>query len=217
MYNTDIPSRAELPTSRQLLRSTIIAAVSAIAILVTAVLPGEYGVDPTGIGRVLGLTQMGEIKMQLAREAEEDRKPPSPPAAPDRGSSLIKSIFPGFFVRPAAAQGIQIAETRSDEMSVVLKPGDGVEVKLLMKKGAKAQFSWAATGGVVNCDLHGEPDNAPNKTHYYKRSRAQAGDSGRIDAAFDGQHGWFWRNRESKDVTVTVRATGEYSAMKRVM
>ncbi|ODT04488.1 MAG: hypothetical protein ABS52_04320 [Gemmatimonadetes bacterium SCN 70-22] len=42
------------------------------ALLLTAVLPAEYGIDPTGAGRVLGLTQMGEIKVRLAREAAED-------------------------------------------------------------------------------------------------------------------------------------------------
>ncbi len=73
MYNTDLPNRAELPSSRQLLRSTIIAIVVAAVLLVTIVLPSEYGIDPTRIGRVLGLTQMGEIKMALAREAEQDR------------------------------------------------------------------------------------------------------------------------------------------------
>jgi len=74
MYNTDLPTRADLPTSGRLWRSTIIAAVSAVAILVTVVLPSEYGIDPTGSGRMLGLTEMGEIKMQLAREAEADRQ-----------------------------------------------------------------------------------------------------------------------------------------------
>ena len=72
MYNSDIPSRAELPSTRQLIRSTIIAAVSAVVLLYTVVLPSEYGVDPSGIGRALGLTEMGEIKTKLAKEAAED-------------------------------------------------------------------------------------------------------------------------------------------------
>ncbi|WP_255530380.1 hypothetical protein [Novosphingobium sp. NBM11] len=54
MYNSPIPSQAELPSSGQLIRSTVIAAVTAVALLVTIVLPAEYGVDPTGIGRALG-------------------------------------------------------------------------------------------------------------------------------------------------------------------
>ena len=71
MYNTDLPNRAELPSSTQLLRSTVLAIVAAAVLLATVVLPSEYAVDPTGIGRVLGLTQMGEIKMQLAAENEK--------------------------------------------------------------------------------------------------------------------------------------------------
>ena len=72
MFNAEKPSLEELPSSAQLLRSTIIAAVSALVILVTVVMPAEYGIDPTGIGRVLGLTEMGEIKQELAKEAEEE-------------------------------------------------------------------------------------------------------------------------------------------------
>ena len=73
MYNSDLPTRAELPTSKQLLRSTLIAIVSAAALLVAVVLPAEYNIDPTGIGGALGLAEMGEIKQQLAEEAEQDR------------------------------------------------------------------------------------------------------------------------------------------------
>ncbi|GAB5429487.1 MAG: hypothetical protein Devi2KO_29460 [Devosia indica] len=69
MYNTDFPSKADLPTTDRLIRSTVIAGVSALAILVTVVLPSEYGIDPTGFGRLTGLTTMGQIKMQLAEEA----------------------------------------------------------------------------------------------------------------------------------------------------
>jgi hypothetical protein len=72
MFNSQIPDISELPTSRQLVRSTLIALVGAGALLVTVVLPSEYGIDPTGAGRILGLTEMGEIKMQLAEEAAAD-------------------------------------------------------------------------------------------------------------------------------------------------
>ncbi len=66
MYNTRIPEPNELPSPQQLRRSTIIALIVAALLLVTTVMPAEYGSDPTGIGRLLGLTQMGEIKTQLA-------------------------------------------------------------------------------------------------------------------------------------------------------
>jgi len=72
MFNVSKPTLDDLPTSKQLLRSTCIAFVAAIAILIAIVLPSEYAIDPTGIGRALGLTEMGEIKTQLAEEAAAD-------------------------------------------------------------------------------------------------------------------------------------------------
>lgn len=72
MYNTDMPSRNELPSSVKLIRSTIIAALVALVLLLTVVMPAEYAFDPTGAGRLLGLTEMGEIKVQLEEEVAAD-------------------------------------------------------------------------------------------------------------------------------------------------
>jgi hypothetical protein len=55
-----------------LIRSTLLAAGAAGAILVLFWLPAEYGIDPTGVGALTGLTEMGEIKQQLSAEAEAD-------------------------------------------------------------------------------------------------------------------------------------------------
>jgi hypothetical protein len=80
--------RSVQATSGGLIRATLGSALAAGAILVFAWLPAEYGIDPTGVGRVLGLTEMGEIKQQLYAEAEADAAlaaqagPSEPPAAP---------------------------------------------------------------------------------------------------------------------------------------
>jgi hypothetical protein len=73
----------EPPSPRKLLRSTLIALAVALLLLVTAVLPAEYGIDPTGVGRVLGLTRMGEIKTRLAKEAAADAAAEAASAAAD--------------------------------------------------------------------------------------------------------------------------------------
>ena len=72
MFQAPAPPPDTLPSPRQLLRSTVVALVVAGVLLVTVVLPAEYGVDPTGIGQVIGLKRMGEIKVALALEAEAD-------------------------------------------------------------------------------------------------------------------------------------------------
>jgi hypothetical protein len=215
MYNTDIPTRAELPTSRQLIRSTILAMLAAAAILITIVLPAEYAIDPTGIGRALGLAEMGEIKGQLAEEARRDRirdqQDGVAPAAPGKRSGLIGRIVAEFLIRPAAAQAAPAG--RTEEMSLTLKPGEGAEIKLQMKKGAKASYTWTVAGGVVNFDMHGD---GGGRELSYQKGRASPEGKGVIEAAFDGYHGWFWRNRGKTPVTVKLEATGDYSAMKRM-
>jgi len=69
-----LPPLPPLPPASpgRLIRSTLIAFAVAVALLVTVVLPAEYGIDPTGVGRVLGLTRMGQIKTRLAKEAAAD-------------------------------------------------------------------------------------------------------------------------------------------------
>jgi hypothetical protein len=218
MYNSDIPTRAELPTSKQLLRSTLIAIATAIVILVTIVLPAEYNIDPTRIGRLLGLAQMGEIKQQLADEAARDRArdqaPATPvPAVPGKGTEFFDRAgraLAGIFIGTANAQ----TAARSDETKVTLKPGEGAEVKLVMKKGAKVNFSWMVAGGVVNFDLHA--DGPGGQAMSYQKGRGEPKAEGTLTAAFDGNHGWFWRNRGSADVTVTLRVNGDYASIKRV-
>jgi hypothetical protein len=39
----------------------------------------------------------------------------------------------------------------------------------------------------------------------------------RLVAAFDGKHGWFWRNRTGSEVTVTLKTEGDYAKIERVL
>lgn len=220
MYNSDIPSRAELPSTRQLVRSTFIAAVSAVVLLYTVVLPSEYGVDPTGIGRALGLTEMGELKTRLAKEAEEDaaatqasHSPPTASAAASQAPAATPAASAPSVALPALSADTAGDPAWRDEMSFTLTPGQGTEIKLRMKEGEKALFSWAVQGGVVNFDTHGD---APGLSISYEKGRGVGSDEGELVAAFTGNHGWFWRNRGQADVTVVLKTGGAYSDIKRV-
>ncbi|MGM0662453.1 MAG: transmembrane anchor protein [Pseudomonadota bacterium] len=200
MFNREKPSLEDLPSSAHLLRSTILAGVSAVAILVTVVLPAEYGVDPTRIGGVLGLTEMGEIKSQLADEAEMDRQME---AANDDQSSLLNDIF-GLFVGTAHGQEQEVWQ---DVLTFTLAPDASAEIKMEMTDGAIADYAWVAEGGRINFDLHA---HGGDRSIDYDRGRGATSGEGSIEAAFDGEHGWFWRNRDSADVTVTLQLRGDY-------
>ncbi len=205
MYNTELPNRSELPTSKQLLISTVIAIVVAAVLLVTVVLPSEYGIDPTRIGSVLGLTQMGEIKMKLAEEAKADRD----------AATAQPATVPAQTAPPKTSNAASTATAaKTDEMTVTLKPGEAAEIKLEMAKGATVKYEWTASGGVVNHDTHG--DNPQKQFVSYKKGTSVDADAGDLVAEFDGSHGWFRRNRGHSDVTVMIKASGAYLSMKRV-
>ena len=230
MYNTDLPKRADLPTTGKLLRSTALAALIAGGLLVTTVLPAEYGIDPTGIGRALGLTPMGEIKISLAAEARADERvatetaPAQPVAvapAVRAEAAPVPAPAPAPFAvaaLPPAAVAPAPAAARQDTVTVTLKPGQGAEVKLTMNKDHRVRYEWASAGGPVNFDTHGDPYDAPKDfSHGYGKGRNELGSKGELVAAFDGKHGWFWRNRSGYDVTVTLKTQGEYARIERVL
>ncbi len=201
MYNANKPEPEDLPSSAQLLRSTIIALVAAVVILVTIVLPAEYGIDPTRVGRLIGLAEMGEIKRELAKEAAEDHQTETP----GDQSSLIERMF-DLFVGTAHAQ-----EAWRDEVSFTLAPRETAEYKLVMDDGMTAEYRMVVDGGRVNYDLHAHGNG---RSVTYDKGRGSTGGEGTIEAAFAGEHGWFFRNRDSKDVTITLQIRGDYSELK---
>ncbi len=195
MYNTDLPKENELPSKQQLLRSTIIALIVGATLLVTTVLPAEYGIDPIGVGNVLGLKQMGFIKTQLAEEAAKHNAEEAAKAA-------------------AVTATPEATPEKSDTTTVTLKPNEGVEYKLEMAKGAKAKYEWSSAGGPVNHNAH--TDLPGGGSHSYSKGTGVERDAGEITAVSDGYHGWFWRNRNSQDVTITLKTSGDYKSIKRM-
>lgn len=216
MYNSDTPLHAELPTSRQLLRSTVLAVISAAVILVAVVLPAEYGIDPTGLGRVLQLTEMGQIKAKLVAQAVADESAAATPVpVPEPSVTQPPAVVaaPLVAAQPTATQPLADAPWR-DQMAVTLKPDQGIEIKMRMNQGDKAQYAWVAEGGVVNFDTHGD---SGGRSISYEKGRAVPGDEGELEAAFTGNHGWYWRNRTRSEVKIILRTRGQYADIKRVL
>ena len=224
-------------TSGGLIRATMGAAAAAGAILVLFWLPAGYGIDPTGVGGILGLTEMGEIKQQLYNEAAaEDAAlgvtPATAPAYATVTDPAMSARFDAIEMQLAAIAAVIGADsgivqerpaepvalspepaiaTWRDEVSYTLAPGEGVEIKLVMEEGALATFEWSANGAVLNFDTHGD-GNGQNVT--YERGRSVSGQQGTLTAAFSGNHGWFWRNRTDAPVSLSLRTRGAYSEMR---
>ena len=196
MTKFNLPERAELPTSHQLNRATLLAIGVAGAILVTTILPAEYGIDPTGIGGVLGLTPMGEMKRAAAA---------APEAVADSGD-IIMDAAPST---PSAATPATAA-SQTAEVRLTLQPNEGSEVKATMKAGGEFDYVWSTNGAQVNFELHGEPFGAASDEYTTYEKGTSAGADGKFRAPFDGTHGWYWRNRTGTPLTITVKATGVF-------
>ncbi|MBC8016955.1 MAG: hypothetical protein H7X83_00350 [Verrucomicrobia bacterium] len=187
-----------LPTVPQLLKATGIALLAAAAILITTVLPSEFGIDPTGIGKAMGLTALSATNAEAAK-LPDTVAAPAPVMQPPLGT-VAKSELP----------------LRSDELSLTLQPGEGGEIKSTMRKGEQFVFNWIVEGGAVNVDMHGEKFNAGEEFTSYWKGKQLAKDQGSFVAPFDGTHGWYWRNRGDKPVTVKVKVSGFYEKLARM-
>jgi hypothetical protein len=161
--------------------------VGAAALLVTIVLPAEYGLDPLGTGKVLGLTAL---------------RPTAAPVAPPTGDALAPTDIGPIDLYPAAFN--------VDSREFVLGPYEYVEYKYHLAQDAIMLFSWAATDGVLH-DFHGDRDGAPaDAAESYDTEPRQRAD-GAFTAPFSGIHGWYWENPGGDTIRVRVTTTGFYT------
>lgn len=105
--------------------------------------------------------------------------------------------------------GAQADFSHKTERAVVrIPPGRTVEAKVGMPKGNRIEYAWSVTGGTVFFDKHGEFDEWEKS---YAWGRASSGESGILEAGFDGSHGWLWRNNGKEPVEIAVKVTGEFN------
>ena len=185
-------------STAQLLKATGGALLLAAIILITTVLPAEYGVDPTGIGRALGLNALSE-----APEAAEAATPAV--AAPAETPATVAPIDTQVVKRDTPF--------KTGEMSLTLQASQGAEIKARMAAGDSFVFSWTSSGGPVNVDMHGEKPNAGDEFTSYWKDRAQTSGHGSFTAPFAGSHGWYWKNKGTEPVTITVKVAGWFEGL----
>jgi hypothetical protein len=192
-------------SGKNLIGATIFALLLAGVILVIAVLPAEYGIDPLGIGGALGLTQMnaaGGDAAPLDLKALAEAKP-----TPIGNKQLSTPPVLADWNRDQTSR--YKVDTRKFELPV----GGQIEFKYQIRKGSNLVYSWESTGK-VKYEFHGEPNAGPNGTYQSYAKDDKEGverGNGSFTAPFSGIHGWYWENASSGPVTVTLRSAGFYS------
>lgn len=216
------PSPA-LPSTARLIRATLLSIVVASAILITTVLPAEYGIDPTGIGARLGLDVLQPAAESAAAKpaaiASETAASVASTADDDANAALTAKANAAFGANAgqsfdATAFSASTGEPRNDTFSVTLDPGKGAEVKAALKAGDGLVFRWTASADVA-VDMHGEVAGAKGTWTSYAVESAQRQAAGTFVASFEGSHGWYWQNRGTEPVTVEIVVTGFQPALYR--
>ena len=186
----------EAPSKPAILKATVIALAAALVILFTAVLPAEYGIDPLKTGAALHLTDLSRASAKAAPVAVAA-------AAPAPVATGVYTAQPSLY--------------KVDTEDLSLMPGEGVEIKYHMLKGAGMVYAWKATGK-IRFEFHGEPDQKPNKDYYesYELDDKVGKDHsyGSFTAPSTGIHGWFWENKGDKEVRIHLTTAGFYDNAK---
>lgn len=190
--NPELSTQPLAPSKRAIAKAAGLAFLLAVLLLFVAVLPAEYGYDPLKTGAALGLTG-------IAKAAE---------------------VQSGAVPKPVTPSGVYTSQPKIykvDAEDFQLRPGDGVEMKYHMAKGASMVYAWKANGKLA-FEFHGEPDQKPNKDYYesYQLDDKTGKDSsyGSFTAPSTGIHGWFWQNKGDKDVEFRLMVAGFFDSAK---
>jgi hypothetical protein len=209
------------PSMAKIAKATLVAAVVAALILVVAVLPAEYGIDPLGTGKELGLLDLANAAAGKHAPAQESvvESPSSTTPDADSAATIVPVLKPAAPGQEApTVTGAFIAQPnryKTDSREIKLAPGEGMEIKYHMPKGGGLIYSWTANGKVL-FDFHGEPDQKPvgsGEDYYESYNNDTVGKDqshGTFIAPSTGIHGWFWENQSLQPVTIKLVSSGFY-------
>jgi hypothetical protein len=191
------------PSGKRIARSILLALVVAAVLLVVAVLPAEYGIDPTGAGKALGLTELNapptrtfEVKDVLA------------------GNEGVKEVEVPAFNEPVPLPNPNVHQSedrpiQTRTITITLPPDGETEIKTVLRENKVVAYHWETDRGSIYCDLHGhDPDVGGDFFVRYREDQEASNVTGSLVAPFAGEHGWFWLNYNEFPVVITLTVTG---------
>jgi hypothetical protein len=165
-------------------------------IVVGAIMPAEFNVDPLGLGKLSGIARLW---------APEEKTVDANSAASGPAAKIYEDI-------PMRTDVVEIPLT--DFMGGA--KGSELEYKVRMKQGSTMVFEWEAIGtdkqNDIHFDFHGHTTPAgsePMTVATYKQGYALK-QTGAITAPFDGIQGWQFTNGGDTAVVIRVKFTGFY-------
>ncbi len=184
MANVQTQSSTHAPRGRLILHAFMSAFV-ALVVVVLAVLPAEFGIDPTGFGKWTGIDTLAK------------------PAGIDEVTLGVGTL------QPPSRDTITGTPFRTDEVSITID--EELEYKVTMKPGDDMTYRWRASKPLY-FEFHGHTlgtDDMPMEVVTYGVAKAD-GMLGRLIAPVEGIHGWYFRNDTGTPVEVQLSFTGLY-------
>jgi hypothetical protein len=176
-----------VPSGRALAKATVAALLVGCAVLVTTVLPAEYGMDPVGTGQALGLLDLYAAETAAAAPAV---------ILPTEGGPVFT----------------QASLYKTDSRKFIVGAYGTLEFKYQLDRGAAMLYEWKATQP-VSFDFHTEREGNPDASDTFEKGEASE-KRGAYIAPYAGIHGWYWKNNTERDVTITLTSTGFYPSAK---
>ncbi|WP_306261685.1 hypothetical protein [Pararhizobium sp. IMCC21322] len=204
-------------TARSIGIRLLISAFVAVALLVAFILPAEYGIDPTGIGKLTGVSA-------LAQDT------PVPATSKDFGQSLNFNVEEYDLTAEHINRSIrgllhlEDAPFKSETIVLELEDLGEMEHKFILPQDTALLYSWKilnAKGDGVYYEFHGHPSSAdaPNYPEGFEQAYSKGegtGQSGSFIAPFPGYHGWYFMNLEEGPIQIELTVSGYYAEHKEM-
>ncbi|MDO9186106.1 MAG: hypothetical protein Q7W13_08850 [Bacteroidia bacterium] len=202
--------------TKKIIKAAVVALIIGIVLLLTVVLPAEYGLDPTGAGKVFGFTKLYQ-PIEYATEitaTEKQAQSPHRILKLEDGGSAPEVKKPEEANNPAPDK--QFIE-REDSVQVVIPAGGAIEYKINILKYGRVKYEWITNDESVFFDFHGEVKQANPAGNVYYESYAVAYSNNMIGnflSPFEGKHGWYFKNSNDTTAVISIRLKGQYELIK---
>ncbi|WP_299572863.1 hypothetical protein [uncultured Shewanella sp.] len=190
----------QVQSTATLIKACVIAVLTGSVVLLIAILPAEYNIDPTGLGSAAGLTKIAQ-----ATNYKDGNVPEM-----TQSKDIEKLVIIDAPTVSEIKQNRIDAGTRADVIDITIPANKGLEYKLLLNQHGHFEYEWKTDGTALFFDFHGEPQG--DTTGYYESYAITTSNQmkGSLVTPFAGNHGWYWKNNTSSPVTVTLTTKGTY-------
>lgn len=175
--------------------------ITTVAFLFIVVLPLLYGIDPTGLGKVVGINGrlLSSNNVTIAQSQARDN------------SKSVGTIISSPLPPPTVVESS--SEEAKDTVTLTIPPKQEREYRLLMERDSTLDYSWSTDGKPIYTELRGE---RLEKSKGEVKNFAAITDnkaSGFFIVPFAGKFGWRWQNKSDHPITVLLTTKGAYKVL----